>query len=182
MKDRIGCRKLDYSDINKCLEIMKQCFPLGKEEKFWTGVFIKDLTDILNGDKLYNQNCLVVTRNETEIIGFGCYMQSNMAHNIYELTWISISPENQNKGIGKYLVVELEKDICKGETKSGDGFEIMFETHKPYFYEKLGYKSIYKTGGDNIIMIKSCSMNSCVALYTEDGYGKYLKKEEVKNK
>lgn len=148
---QITFRKLTESDIDICLGIMKENYP-DEKDKLWQDMLPKDLSDVLN--KVYPSDCLLAIRDDI-IIGFGCYIQlkrqpNGINKNVYKLTWINISPKEQGKGIGRQLVIELEKSIK--ECTVGE-FNITIETDKPLFYEKLGYNTFFKIV-DKYIMAK----------------------------
>lgn len=137
-------RKLTESDIPACLLVMKENYPQDNE-RFWDAVLEKDLRDVLT--KEYPALFLVAILNES-IIGFGCYVHFENI-NLYKLSWVNISPREQGKGVGKSLVLELEKYImesCKNKSR------ISLETDKPIFYEKLGYSYSDKNGGNDIMV------------------------------
>jgi N-acetylglutamate synthase-like GNAT family acetyltransferase len=77
-----------------------------------------------------------------------------MSFDVYELFWINVKNEYHNKGIGKFLIEDIENDIRKQETHY-DHYSIIFATNKAYFYEKIGYKTIFMNYDKDVIMIKS---------------------------
>lgn len=146
----ISFRELKPTDIEICLSIIKQNYPL-EEDRHWQDLLPKDLTDMLN--QKYPSLCLLVLSGETAI-GFGCYTKykekTNLQENVYGLTWINIIPKEQGKGIGRQLVAELEDCIRVLELRN---YHVILETDKPLFYQKLGYKT-FRTNKANSVMDK----------------------------
>ena len=140
---QVTFREYIPSDLNDCLTILKENHPDDYDD--WETILLKDLTDISN--KKYSSKFIIVLIRD-EIIGFGCYFFQDTS---YKITWVNIHSKEQNKGIGKKLVKELEKYI-KRENPNND-FYITLETDKPYFYKKLKYQS-HTNNGSNIIMQK----------------------------
>lgn len=128
------------SDIPICLNIMKENY---SNDTSWEELLPKELSEITQNQG----NCLVAILDKV-IIGFGCYIkfpeQSTSSHNIYALSWLNILPQYKGKGIGKLLVLELEKYIG---TRSKIPFYVSLQTVIPAFYEKLGYQTFRSEDG-----------------------------------
>lgn len=86
---------------------------------------------------------------ENTIVGFGAYTPLEDQPNIFRLIWINVPAKEQGRGIGKALVVELEKKIKENHGTC----RIVLETDKPIFYQKIGYTSYHKQG-TNDLMVK----------------------------
>lgn len=135
-------RKLTEDDIPSCLLILHENYP----DERWERIFEKDISDVMN--KMYPSEFLVVIHNEI-IIGLGCYLQQTSC--AYCLTWVNIIPSHKGKGIGRKLVRELERRIKQDNSQ---WYYITLETDKPIFYQKIGYRAVYKNG-DKDVMAKS---------------------------
>jgi len=102
---------------------------------------------------------------ETPDGGVGGYMTwgpTPLAEGAYDLYWMAVSPKEQGRGLGKELVLWLERTVA-----DLDGRLIIIETagqpkYHPtrQFYLGLGYKEVarvpdfYKPGDDRIIYTK----------------------------
>lgn len=91
---------LSFSDIKKtdiatCLSIMQKNYD-ETNDSFYSRNLIIDLQDIFVKDNIYKSNCRICLSGN-DIVGFGCYKQSKMSFDIYELFWINVKYEYQNK-------------------------------------------------------------------------------------
>ena len=55
----------------------------------------------------------IVAEKNYEILGFGGYTQSFMDYHVYQIFWINVKPNFQNKGIGTKIVKRIIEDIKK---------------------------------------------------------------------
>jgi len=103
-----------------------------------------------------------------ELAGFVCYGEIPLTEKRYDIYWIAVSKDVQNKGIGKVLLKDAEKRIMsrKGkylfiETSSRPDYE---DTH--IFYERCGYHcaaripDFYRDGDDKMIFMKKLTATS----------------------
>lgn len=162
-------KDLRYSDVSPCLEIMRENYSIIKKGKeiangFWSDLFVKDFTSTIEQDNRFYRTKGRAGWLDNGLVCFGFYQESFIATSIYELSWINVLKKLQGNHIGKYLILDLEKQIALDETNSETDFSILFQTDKPIFYEKLGYKTIYKIGEDDL-MIKSFNMEDCIRLF-----------------
>ena len=155
MESPIKFRDLRHSDVFECFEIMCENYSEGRNS-YWSNFFVKDLKGIVKKDEFYKGKGRVGTLYN-KIIAFGCYSQSLISHNYYELFWINVKQDQQKKGFGKLLVNDLEEEICKDSNDKNP--LVLFDTSTPLFYEKLGYKKIHKSG-EHSLMVKSLGTDS----------------------
>ena len=86
-----------------------------------------------------------VAEEKGEILGFAGYSQSLMDYHIYNIFWVNVHPDYQNKGIGSALVSRVINEIKtkKGENKA---LLVLLSARRPNFYKKFGFKTIQKFG------------------------------------
>lgn len=97
-----------------------------------------------------------------ELAGFVCYGPIPLTEKRYDIYWIAVDKEVQNRGIGKVLLEDAEKRIIfrRGkylfiETSSRPDYA---DTH--IFYERCGYHcaaripDFYRDGDDKMIFMK----------------------------
>ncbi|MCI0514716.1 GNAT family N-acetyltransferase [candidate division KSB1 bacterium] len=99
---------------------------------------------------------------EQEVAGYVCFGPTPAAEGTFDLYWIAVSPEVQNKGIGKQIL-----NFVESEVKQQAGRIIIIETSSQskylptqQFYLKNHYiieariKDFYKVGDDRLIFVK----------------------------
>lgn len=104
----------------------------------------------------------VAQKTDNKICGYMCYGPTPVTSGTYDLYWIAVHPDSQNKGIGKTLLTFLEQEVIRLQ-----GRLIIIETssQKKYestqaFYLRSGYqlaaqiKDFYQPGDDRMIYIK----------------------------
>ena len=83
----------------------------------------------------------VIALKKGKIIGYGCYGPIPCTLTSYDIYWIAVSPDLQGLGLGKILLLEMERLIAEA-----GGIRIYVETSMQAkyastrsFYEKSGY-------------------------------------------
>ena len=102
---------------------------------------------------------------DSEVIGYICYGPTPLTDGTWDIYWIAVSPIFQRLGIGKALLLSVEKQCQKAS-----GRIIVIETSSTMHYEKSrrfyisqGYelvsqiKDFYTIGDDKLIFRKSIS-------------------------
>ncbi|MHA1186636.1 MAG: GNAT family N-acetyltransferase [Candidatus Heimdallarchaeota archaeon] len=155
-------RHAELSDLDEIYSIEKVCFD--ERDAFVEQVFhyflIRPKMEIF----------LVATTNE-EILGFIIVQPKSRIH--YTIITIDVLPEWRRKGIGKQLMLEVEKEIISTNKRGievSKEVEIQIElvvfeqnTAAKILYEKLGYektriiKNYYSKNRNGIEMIKKIS-------------------------
>ena len=129
-------RKLDPSDLDPCLAILKKNYPTDFE--YWKPFLLRDVS----------KEYFLVALIDNTLVGFGAYIPLENQPNIFRLTWINVPPKEQGKGIGKALVLELENII-----KLNNGpCRVVLESDKPRFYEKIAYASYHKAENSEFML------------------------------
>lgn len=148
--EELSFREATEHDLESCISILQENYPDPKD-RHWDEVFLIDFKDVLN--KKYVSKFIIVQQNNL-IVGFGCYII--LRADMYKLSWINIIPSYKNKGIGTLLVKELEQDVIKNISSSAKlhNINIVLETDKPSFYNKLGYTTFNEQNSKDF-MVKS---------------------------
>lgn len=148
-------RPSDTEGISRVLASAGNFYP------FEIDIAVELLDDyVLNGRKSPYQFVFADLGNE--LAGFICYGEIPLTEKRYDIYWIAVSKEIQNRGIGKVLLAEAEKRIIarKGkylfiETSSRPDYK---DTH--IFYERCGchcaarIPDFYRDGDDKMIFMK----------------------------
>jgi ribosomal protein S18 acetylase RimI-like enzyme len=122
-----------------------------------------ELVDIcLTREHQSDYRIFVSADHNDEAVGYVCYGATPATDGTFDLYWIVVSPEFQNKGIGKQLLLLVEKEVFGNygrliviETSSQDKY---FPTRQ--FYLRNNYtvaaqiKDFYRKGDDRVIFIK----------------------------
>ncbi len=94
--------------------------------------------------------------------GFACYGPTPLTQGVYDLYWIVVDPAAQRKGLGRYLLEYVERDVTK---RAGRMLLIETSSQETYsatirFYDKNGYqlaariKNFYRIGDDKLVFLK----------------------------
>lgn len=135
-----------------------------------TGMFIheeikvaEELIDVyLDQPNQKDYVSIVIENKFKQVVGYLCYGPTPLTYGTFDLYWMVVKPQEQNRGYGKKLVKWLENKI-----KEESGRLIIIETssqpkYEPtrQFYLKLGYSEVariadfYKQGDDRMIYVK----------------------------
>lgn len=123
----------------------------------------KELIDIVLNNPEQKDYYINVLEDDNIIIGYYCCGQRPLTQHTWDLYWIVVSKEKQNKGYGSTLLQHAENFV-----KSNKGHILLVETSSQQiyhptvrFYLKNNYqivsriKNFYKFGDDLIILYKS---------------------------
>ncbi len=107
----------------------------------------------------------VAVTDQAEIAGYVCYGPTPATDGTYDVYWIAVAPNLQNRGIGKQLLIFTEEQVG-----SLNGRMIVIETSSQskytptqQFYLKNSYqleaqiKDFYRQGDDRMIFVKRFS-------------------------
>lgn len=122
----------------------------------------KELIDIALNNPDQKDYHINVLEDDNKVIGYYCCGQRPLTQHTWDLYWIVVSKNKQNKGYGSILLNHAEEYI-----KENNGKIILIETSSQNiyhttvrFYIKNNYKVVsriknfYKDGDDLIILIK----------------------------
>jgi GNAT superfamily N-acetyltransferase len=96
------------------------------------------------------------------VLGYACYGTVPLTLGVYDLYWIAVDPSYQGKGIGRWLIEYVEKDVLK---RGGRMILIETSSQETYsnttrFYERSGYnlaariRNFYRIGDDKLVFQK----------------------------
>ncbi len=101
-------------------------------------------------------------QNAGKIDGYACYGPTPLTEGVFDLYWIAVDPKTQGRGIGRFLIEYVEKDIVSRggrmlliETSSRDEYK-----STTAFYQRTNYelaariKNFYRIGDDKLIFSK----------------------------
>ncbi|MCF8411788.1 MAG: GNAT family N-acetyltransferase [Melioribacteraceae bacterium] len=151
-------RNCTTSDRNRLVEIINGIRLFTQEEK---KVAIEIIDESIH-NKYQEDYSIYVIEHNSFVVGYYCYGPRALTNGVYDLYWIAIDEEFQNKGIGKILLTH-----CEGQIASVNGRLILVETSSldeyigtRSFYENNSYsivskiKDFYNCGNDLIIYAK----------------------------
>lgn len=153
-----GIRRARQEDRASVMAILKETkFFRPEELKVAEEVFDDELSDGPEGE--YRS---FVAREAHKTIGWVCFGPTPCTVGTFDIYWLVVDPENQNRGVGTSLMqyaTTLIKNL-KGRMAVVDtsGSQRYLPTRN--FYEKLGYsrtarvKDFYAEGDDKIIYVK----------------------------
>lgn len=140
------------------MQILKTTGMFSKEE---VGV-AEELIDIFLKNKDQKDYTIYVSENDGTVTGYVCYGPTPATEGTFDLYWIAVSPNHQNKGIGKKLLAFVEKDVAE---KGGRMIIIETSSREKYtptqeFYKRSSYNieariaDFYSIGDDRLIFVK----------------------------
>jgi aminoglycoside 6'-N-acetyltransferase I len=154
-------RRLQVNDRSQLIEMINNIDNFSTEEK---NVAIELIDEAIANPKHEYYN-VFVCETENVILGYHCVGKRALTDGVFDLYWIVVNPNTQNKGIGKILLEHSENFIKENngrwilaETSSKDSY-----TATRNFYLRNNYSIVsqikdFYTIGDNLIV-----------------FGKYLK-------
>jgi ribosomal protein S18 acetylase RimI-like enzyme len=134
-----------------------------------TGVFSEEEIDIaaelvaqaqLEGEKKSGYSFYFFEQDK-KLVGYSCYGRVPLTESSYDLYWLAVDTEFNNKGIAKRLL-----DLTETAIRADGGTQLYAETssmdtYKParFFYQKYGFEEcarqtdFYKKGDDKITYV-----------------------------
>lgn len=160
------CNKPCITEIRRaCPEDKVPVMTILKETKFFRPVELKIAEEVFDDALLCGPDGdyqSFVAGEAHKIIGWICFGPTPCTVGTFDIYWLVVNPENQNRGIGTSLMQYATTHIkgCRGRMIVVDtaGSSRYFPTRR--FYEKLGYrkkaciKDFYSDGDDKIIYVK----------------------------
>ena len=125
-----------------------------------------ELVDIYLSDPNQKDYRIVVAECKAgDVCGYACWGETPLTKGTYDLYWIATHPGTQGRGVGRALMLYVEKQVLKEhgrllilETSSKESYGRTVE-----FYRRLGYeeasriRDFYDVGDDKLIFIKRIS-------------------------
>ncbi|MEG8946003.1 GNAT family N-acetyltransferase [Rosettibacter firmus] len=148
-------RKLQCDDRNRLVDLIAQIENFNDEEKKVAVELIDEA--ISNKDQDYYN--IYVYENENDIIGYYCIGKRALTDGVYDLYWIVVDPQHQNKGIGKQLLNHAEKFVQEkkgrwilAETSSKESYASTRNFYLRNKYSILAEIKDFYTINDNLII------------------------------
>ena len=144
-------RLLERKDIEPASKIVGKNY-----SKKWQKTSAEELKAMFSNAVIRPEYWVVEDRGE--IIGFAGYTQSWMDYNVYQIFWVNVSPDHQQKGIGKKLVAKIITEIKKRK----NSYLIQLTATLPnskYYAEKFGFKVIQNIGPKPYYYLMSLALN-----------------------
>lgn len=153
MIENIKISKAGFEDLEHILELQKIAFI--SEAELYNNYSIEPLTQTLDSIKDdFNTYIFLKAEMGNKIVG------SVKGRETGEFCWIGrliVSPEFQNKGIGRKLMTEIEKEFpATSQYMLSTGYKSIKNIT---LYESLGYKRNEVFVGDGIHMVKMIKDN-----------------------
>lgn len=142
-------------DRNQVKKIIDSIIFFNEEEKN-IAIELIDETIAIPDQDYYN---VYVYEENNVILGYHCTGKRSLTDGVYDLYWIVVNPNFQNKGVGKKLLQHAEKFVSENngrlvlaETSSKESY-----TSTRNFYLKNGYSVLaqikdFYTKDDNLIV------------------------------
>ena len=136
----LSIKKISKSDREDVFNIIKGIENFNFKDKLIACELIDECLNYDTGEYL-----IYCALEKDKILGYICYGEASLTEGTYEVYYIAVDKKHQRKGVGQYLMMEIEKKL------SGICRMILIETSSDYtynltqkFYEKQGYKEIFR--------------------------------------
>ena len=152
-------RPMTDRDLERVLEIIRST-EMFRPEEIEVAAELIDIYLDRPGQRDYD--VVVIEDAGGRVAGYLTYGPTPLTEGTYDLYWMAVSPEAQGRGLGKELVLWLEKQVAEG-----GGRLILIETSSQPKYEKtrqfylgLGYEEasripdFYRAGDSRITYVK----------------------------
>ncbi len=151
-------RKMLPEDKAPVMKILETTGMFSKEEV----AVAEELIDIFLKNKEQKDYIIYVSDENYTVTGYVCYGPTPATEGTFDLYWIAVSPNHQNKGIGKKLLSFVEKEVAD---KTGRMIIIETSSRGKYtptqeFYKRNSYNieariaDFYSIGDDRLIFAK----------------------------
>ena len=151
-------RKMSPEDKAQVIQIIETTAMFSKEEV----LVAEELIDTFLENKDQKDYIIYVSDENGTVTGYVCYGPAPATEGTFDLYWIAVSPNHQNKGIGKKLLAFVEKEVAG---KHGNMVIIETSSREKYlptqeFYKRNSYNieariaDFYSIGDDRLIFVK----------------------------
>ena len=151
-------RKMLPEDKAPVIQILRTTGMFSKEEV----AVAEELIDIFLKNKDQKDYLIYVSDDDGTVTGYVCYGPAPATDGTFDLYWIAVSPEWQNKRIGKQLLAFVEEKISTEggriiiiETSSQGKYIPTQEFYKRNLYNiEARISGFYSPGDDRLIFVK----------------------------
>jgi N-acetylglutamate synthase-like GNAT family acetyltransferase len=155
--------KLPITRINEAAELIHYTY---KEAGIWLKYTKEEATEELlcSFSNLIYKPTFYIALHDDKIIGLASYMWSHCSANILELSFGTVHPYFQRKGIGNYLTYIRLKEIVE----NNDHALIIVVARIPELFEKFNFKTICKIKNE----LQDADYMTCMG--SEINFGNYM--------
>lgn len=141
-KDKTGITfgKLPITKINEAAEFIYNTY---QKEGIWLNYTLEETIEELMcsfSNLVYRPTYFVAYSPDNKIIGIGSYLWSHCSSNVFELSFGTVHPDYQRRGIGQYLTYLRLKEIVDGHSDA----IIITVARRPKLFEKFNFKTVCK--------------------------------------
>lgn len=141
--ENIGEIEIEKLSEDKIIEASEMIVSVYQHEKIWLDYTVEETIDEMTAsfkNYVYKPTYFIVLL-KGKIIGIAGYMESFISTQGFELSFATIHPEHQRKGLGKFLTYLRLKEI----TEKDKNAVIFTRARRPKLFEKFGFKYIHQT-------------------------------------
>lgn len=141
----VSFEKLTIGKINELTDLIYETY---QREGIWLTYSKVDIEEelVCSFTNLNYKPTYYIAIFNNKIIGCGSWMWSHTSSNILELSFGTVHPDFQRKGIGKHLTYLRLKEII--ETSNKDSV-VVTSSRRPKFFEKLNFKHSFTFPNEN---------------------------------
>lgn len=93
--------------------------------------------------------------NESNLCGITAICKSIMDFDYWGITWVLVSPEYRNQGVGGHLVTRAEKEIAFDSVNyPSDKVIVELTARIPEYYKSMGYSVVSSFDNGSHLMLK----------------------------
>ena len=150
--------KLSITKINEAAELIQKTY---EADGIWSHYSAADACEELMASfsNLIYRPIFFLAIHEGKIIGLASYMWSHCSTNVFELTFGTVHPDFQRKGIGQHLTYLRLKEIVDDNADA----LIITVARRPKLFEKFNFKSVCKIQNElvdsDFMVCKSVDVN-----------------------
>lgn len=143
--ENITFKKLDILQINELIDFIWNVY---QKEDIWLTYSKEQIANEIFSSfaNINYRPVFYLALYENKIIGCGSWMWSHMSSNVVELSFGTVHPDFQRKGIGKRLTELRLEDIQKECNKDS---VIVVTARRPEFFEKMNFKHSFNFKNEN---------------------------------
>lgn len=154
-KDKIMIRRLQSKDRDNLIAIIQSIKNFNEEEK---KVAVELIDEVLSNPNHEYYN-IFVFENDGELVGYYCIGKRALTDGVYDLYWIVVDPNYQNKGIGKKLLTHSEEFVKEkngrwilAETSSKESYDATRNFYLRNHYSVIAEIKDFYTVNDNLLI------------------------------
>lgn len=148
-------RRLQSKDRDNLIAIIQSIKNFNEEEK---KVAVELIDEVLSNPNHEYYN-IFVFENDGELVGYYCIGKRALTDGVYDLYWIVVDPNYQNKGIGKKLLTHSEEFVKEkngrwilAETSSKESYDATRNFYLRNHYSVIAEIKDFYTVNDNLLI------------------------------